>query len=133
MSYLGADRRTSPELLRQAWREVFLASTRGWKLFKRAASTAAMTMAGSLAGWLGYALFGGYAPALAAQAPITITPGGADAILWLVFTGVCGLLLAILKSWRDSVNVQLEAQRVALAKLTEELAFLKGQHHRAND
>ncbi len=110
-----------------------------WKLMQapwiqRAMNTTLLTAAGSFSGFiLGGLAFGTLASQAAAQSPIKLADGGLETILWGVATFFMGLLVYILKGWVDNTTAKVSAQEIAIARLREELAFLRGQHQKAEE
>jgi len=117
-----AERRHATVEEREAWR------ARQVKPYVRLTSSALLSASGATLGLLaGMTATGALAPLLEAQAPITITAGGAETILWSVIAAGTGLLVWLLKSWVDRTSSTSAAHDVAIGALRERLAALEGE------
>ena len=119
-----AERRRASESERQAW------LLRQIKPAVRVTSTALLSISGAGIGWLaGMTATGALAPMLEAQAPIQLSPGGAETILWSVVAAGSGLLVWLLKAWVDKTSATSAAHDVAISAVRERLARLEGEAH----
>ncbi len=134
MSYTGPERRYSGQIQRQAWKDIKLATLRGWARIRGILHAAGFFIYGSITGTLLYAaVTGAFTSAIVADSPIELKPGGVDTILWAGVTFLVGVLLTLVRGWLAKRDVNEKSMAAAIAELERRLdvkdAFEQGEEN----
>jgi hypothetical protein len=112
---------------REAWRDIVLASHRGWGYTKNKLIAAALTLYSWVFATLVYAAVSGtFTVEIAAQSPVHIDAAGVDYILWIIIAGMVTILMGIVKSWIIKQATATAANTEAIARIDSKLNRLLG-------